>query len=309
MAGETIKRNSWRTFKKQIYLQIQVIPWIVWLIVFMYFPMYGVILAFKEFQLGSGIFGSPWVGLSQFSMFLDSPEFVQIMRNTLAISLLKLMFGFPAPILFALLLNELAGARFKKWVQTVSYLPYFISWVIVSGMVFQFLSLQDGVINPLLQALGFIREPIMFMGESKYFWAILVVTEIWKSVGWGSIIYIAAISSIDQTMYEAAMVDGASRLKRMLHITLPSIAPTIVILLIFAVSGVLNANFDQVYLMQTPLVTDVGEIIDTYVYKSGILTARYSFATAVDLFKSVIGFVLIISANWVSKKISDNGIW
>lgn len=309
MVDEIVARKSWSKFKKQFYLQIQVIPWIIWLIIFAYLPMYGIILAFKEYQFGSGIIGSPWVGLQQFKMFFISTDFYIVMRNTLAISFLKLLFGFPAPILFALFLNEIAGKRYKKFVQSVSYLPYFISWVVVAGIVFQFLSLQDGVINQLLLNLKIIDEPIMFMGEPKYFWSILVITEIWKNVGWNSIIYIAAISGIDQSMYEAATMDGAGRFKKVIHITLPSIIPTMVILLIFQVGGVLNANFDQVFMMQTPLVTDVGEILDTYVYKVGIATARYSYATAVGLFKSIVGFILIILTNWITKKISDNGIW
>lgn len=301
--------HIWKEFKKQKYLQIMVIPWVIWLIIFAYLPMYGIIIAFKEFQIGMGILGSPWVGFTQFKMFFNNPEFFNIMKNTLGISILKLVLGFPAPIILALLLNELTHEKFKKLVQSVSYLPHFISWVIMAGILTRILSGEGGVINELLLAIGLLQEPVTFLGEPEYFWGILVLSDIWKGVGWGSIIYLAAISNIDQGMYEAAAIDGAKRFQRILHITLPSIAPTIVILLIFSVSGILNAGFDQIYLLQNPLVLDVGEVLDTYVYKIGISQARYSYSTAVGLFKSIVGFVLILMTNWLAKKVSEQGIF
>lgn len=304
-------RNSskWRKFKEQKFLQAMVIPWVIWLIIFAYIPMYGIIIAFKEFDVTKGILNSPWVGLMQFKMFFNSPDFWNIMRNTLGISLLKLVFGFPAPIVFALLLNELSSDRYKKTIQSISYLPHFISWVVVAGMLIRILSTEGGLINDLLILLGIIKEPVNFLGEQRYFWGILLISDIWKGVGWGSIIYLAAISNIDQEMYESAIVDGASRLKRIIHITLPSIAPTIVVLLIFSLSGILNANFDQIYLLQNPLILEVSEVIDTYVFKTGISQGRFSYSTAAGLFKSVISVILIIITNILSKKISGHGIW
>lgn len=302
-------KQTFKKFKKQKYLQMMVLPWIVWLIIFNYIPMYGIIIAFKNFQLGTGIMGSSWVGFSHFQMFFNNPDFFNIMKNTLGISLGKLLIGFPAPIILALLLNELRSARFKKIVQSVSYLPHFISWVILSGMITRMLSSEGGYVNDLLVGIGLMKTPMMFLGKEAFFWPILILTDIWKGIGWGSIIYLAAISNINQNMYEAAAIDGANRLQRIMKITLPSIAPTIVILLIFSMSGILNAGFDQVYLLQNPLVLDVGEILDTYVYKVGIMQGRYSYSTAVGLFKSVVGFILIITTNWTAKKVSKQGIF
>lgn len=302
-------KKTLKDLNKQKYLQLMVVPWVLWLLVFCYIPMYGIIIAFKDFQIGTGIMGSPWVGLKHFQMFFNNPEFLNIMKNTLCISFGKLIIGFPAPIILALLLNELTNLKFKKFVQSVSYLPHFISWVILAGIITRMLSSEGGFINDILMFIGLIEEPIMFLGYEKYFWGILISTNIWKGVGWGSIIYLAAISNVNQSMYEAAAIDGASRLQRVLKITLPSIAPTIVILLIFSISGILNAGFDQVYLLQNPLVLGVGEILDTYVYKVGLTQARYSYSTAVGLFKSIIGFILIMSTNWVAKKVSNSGIF
>lgn len=301
--------NVWKTFKKQKYLQIMILPWIVWLIVFHYIPMYGVVIAFQEYSPLKGIAGSPWVGFDQFRAFFQNPEFWNLMRNTLGISLWKLFWGFPMPILFALLLNELTSGRFKRFVQTLSYLPHFISWVVVAGILHGLLSLDVGLVNRLLTAVGLLQEPIMFLGDSRFYWVILIVSDIWKELGWGAIIYLAAIAGVDQAMYEAAEIDGASRWRKMFHITLPSIAPTIVILLIFNISGILNSSFDQLYLLQNPMVLDVGEVIDTYVYKTGLTQGRFSYSTAVGLFKSLIGFVLIVLVNRIAKKINGSGIW
>ncbi|RAV21276.1 ABC transporter permease [Paenibacillus contaminans] len=301
--------SVWRMLGKQKYLQMMIVPWIVWVIVFHYIPMYGVVIAFQEYQPLKGITGSPWVGFDQFRAFFQNPEFWNLMRNTLGISLWKLIWGFPMPILFALLLNELTGNRFKRFVQTVSYLPHFISWVVMAGIVYGLLSLDVGVINRLLLAVGLLDEPIMFLGDSRFYWPILIISDIWKELGWGAIIYLAAIAGVDPALYEAAEIDGANRLRKMVHITLPSIAPTIVILLIFQISGILNSSFDQLYLLQNPMVLDVGEVIDTYVYKTGLTQGRFSYSTAVGLFKSLIGFVLIVLVNRIAKKINGSGIW
>lgn len=304
-SGRSI-RSGWRN---QWPLQTLVLPWIAWLALFCYVPMYGVVLAFKDFNYSAGILGSPWAGWTHFRMFVESPDFLTILRNTLSISFLKLLIGFPVPIVFALLLNELAGGRFKKFVQSVSYLPHFLSWVLVSGIVIRLLSVEGGAVNTLLASLGIAKEPIIFLGEPNYFWSVLVLSDIWKEFGWSSILYLAAIAGISQDQYEAAMVDGAGRLQRMIHVTLPSIAPTIVIVFIFSLSGIMHSNFEQVYLLKNPMVAGVGEVIDTYIFTTGISQARYSYATAVSLFQAAIGFILIITTNWLSKRISGHGIW
>jgi len=298
-----------KRFMKQRHLQIMVIPWIIWIIVFCYIPMYGLIIAFNDYQFGSGIFGSPWVGLKNFEMFLNDPKFWNIMRNTLGINIYKLIFCFPAPIIFALLLNEIKNQRFKKIVQSVSYLPHFISWPIFAGMLIKFMSTDSGLINDLLVKLRILDKPVMFLGEPQYFWSILVLSDIWKSIGWGSIIYLAAISSIDQEMYEAAIIDGATAWQRAVGITIPSIVPTIVILLILTIGSLLNSSFDQTYLLQNPIVLNVGEVIDTYAYKVGLSQGRYSYSTAVGLFKSVIALIMIVIANKISNRTTELGIW
>lgn len=289
--------------KKQWSLQLMVIPWIIWLVIFCYVPMYGIIIAFKEFRFELGIWGSEWVGLKQFQEFLTNPAFVSIIKNTLGISLYKLLICMPAPLIFALLLNELRYNKYKRVVQTVSYLPHFVSWVILSGIIINFTSLS-GPLNNVLMALHIIEEPIMFLGESKYFWHILVISDMWTGIGWGSIIYLAAIGSIDPNLYEAAEIDGAGRFRRMLHVTLPALIPTIIVVMIFSLGGILNSNFDQIYLLRNPHNLDVAEVIDTHVYTSGVAQGRYSYATAVGLFKSVIGFILIMLSNWFAKRIS-----
>lgn len=280
-----------------------VIPWVVWLIIFCYIPMYGIVIAFKEFRFEQGIFGSEWVGLKQFQEFFTNPAFGNIMKNTLGISLYKLLVCMPAPLIFALLLNEMRLNRYKRVVQTVSYLPHFVSWVILSGIVINFTALE-GPLNNCLMALNLIDEPVLFLGEPQYFWHILVISDMWTGIGWGSIIYIAAIGSIDPCLYESAVIDGAGRFQQMLHVTLPCIVPTIIVVLIFSLGGILNTNFDQIYLLRNPHNLDVAEVIDTHVFTSGVSQGRYSYATAVGLFKSVIGFILIMLSNWFAKKIS-----
>ena len=292
-----------RKFGKQKYLQAMVLPWILWLVVFCYIPMYGIVIAFQEYRIETGMFHSQWVGLKQFQEFFTNPSFWSILYNTLGISLYKLVVCMPAPLIFALLLNELPFQRFKKFAQSVSYLPHFVSWVILAGIVINFTSLE-GPLNKLLVSLHLVKESVMFLGEAKYFWNILVLSDMWTGIGWGSIIYIAAIASIDPALYESAMMDGANRFQKIWYITLPGIVPTIIVVLIFSLGGILNSNFDQIYMLRNPLNIDAGEVIDTHVYTAGIAQARYSYATAVGLFKSVIGFLLILLSNWFAKLIS-----
>lgn len=289
-------------------LLIMMIPAVIFFVIFAYVPMYGVTLAFKDFKITEGILGSPWVGLEYFRKAFEDPYFIQTIKNTLIISFGKLIVGFPLPIIFAILLNEMRGKRFKKFVQTVSYLPHFMSWVILGSIFFALLSL-NGPINNILEALN--MEKIMFMGESKHFRGVLILTDAWKGFGWGSVLYLAAIAGVDQEMFEAAKVDGANRWHRIWYIMIPSILPVICINLILNLSGILNAGFDQVFNMYSETVYDVADIIDTYVYRIGLKGMQYSLSTAVGLFKSAIGLVMIVVVNFIIGKIGgkENTLW
>ncbi len=294
-------------------LQMMVLPWMVFIIIFSYLPMYGLIMAFQNYQLGDLPGLSKFVGLEHFKMFFSSADFMPVMRNTFAISFLKLFFAFPAPILFAILLNEVSGIYFKRTIQTISYLPHFVSWVVVAGLTFDFLSPDGGALNAFLVNLGSIKETVTFMAVPRYFWTITVVTDIWKDIGWNAIIYIAAIASIDNELYQAADIDGAGRLRKIWHITLSGIKPTIVILLIINISNLLSSGFEQILLLTNNLtnttVQDVADVIDTYVYRTGIMQMRYSYATAAGLFKSVFSIVLLTLANYGARWFGEESLW
>lgn len=306
-----------RTFRSFIdflvkykYLNILVLPGLLYFLVFKYFPMYGVIIAFKNYRgIGGfwGIFASDWVGLDNFARFFNSIYFGRLLGNTLLISIYRLIFSFPAPIILALLINELRNVFFKRFVQTVTYMPHFLSWVVVSGLMIVLLSPTSGPVNMLMQQLG--MEPVAFISDARYFRAVLVVSEIWKSVGWGTIIYLAAISGIDVAMYEAATLDGATRLQKIWHITLPSIKEIIAILFILAVGKILNENFEQIFNLYNPSVYEVSDVFETYVYRQGILQAQYSYSAAVELFKSVISLIMVTASNAVAKKLGAEGLW
>jgi len=269
--------------------------------------MYGVLLAFKNFKYNLGILGSQWAGLKYFKAFLTDSSFWDIIRNTITISVLKLIFGFPAPIILALMLNEVVHNKFKRIVQTVSYLPHFVSWVVVVTILQKLLSPNVGLVNDIRHSMGL--DPIFFMGEPRLFYVLVVISDIWKGVGWGSIIYLAALTNIDPTLYEAAEIDGAGRFRKITSITLPCLMPTIGILLIMSLSGILNAGFDQIYLMQTPSTLGVSEVLDTYVLKKGIRQGEFSYSTAIGLFKSVISMFLIITVNNVSRRLTEVSLW
>ena len=287
-------------FKGQILLQAMVIPGIVWLFIFCYLPMYGITIAFKDYKPQLGFFGGPWAGTKHFREFFNDSFAVESIGNTLIISFYKLLAGFPAPILFSLLLNELRNLKLKKTAQTVSYLPFFISWVVIASLMQTLLGVE-GPLNDFLMSVGWIDKKIVFLAKPEYFRAIAVVSDIWKGIGWNSIIYLAAISSIPQDMYEAAYMDGAGRLRRIWHITLPSISPTIVLLLILAVSGILGSNFEQHLLLKNPQNAIVAETIDTYVFQTGLQQGRHSFATAISLMRSLIAFLLLFSADRMAR--------
>ncbi|WP_454190647.1 ABC transporter permease [Paenibacillus sp. Marseille-Q7038] len=295
--------------RKQWELQLMVIPALILVFIFSYIPMYGVLMAFQDYSIFDGFWASPWVGFKHFEMFFNAPEFWTIMRNTLVISALKLMIGFPAPIILALMLNEVKQMAFKRVIQTISYLPHFLSWVIVAGFAMSILSTDNGSLNILLQSLRVIDEPIGFLGTADYFWTILVSTNVWKEIGFNSIVYLAAIAGINPSLYEAAEMDGASRLKQISFITIPSIMPVIIIFFILAIGNLLNAGFEDILLLgSNPVLRDVSDVIDTYVYRIGIENQRFSYATAAGLFKAVISVTLLTVANYIARR-SGNSLW
>lgn len=294
--------------QKNKYLFLLLAPVIIWYTIFAYGPMYGIQLAFKDYFIRDGIWGSPWVGFKHFEyLFTASPDFWKIIKNTLIISFYHIIFGFPAPIILALLFNELRFSFFKKVAQTISYLPHFLSWIVIGGILITLLSPNSGVVNYIIQWLGF--DPIYFLGSEKYFRFTLVMSGIWKEIGWGTIIYLAALASIDSQMYEAAVLDGANRWKQTLFITIPSILPVIAILLILRVGSVLDAGFDQVLTLYSPAVYGVADTLDTYVYRIGLQNFQFSLTTAVGLFKNVVGLILVLFANFITKKMGQEGLY
>jgi putative aldouronate transport system permease protein len=301
--------GSIRRFIKQWDVQLMVIPAMLFIFVFSYLPMYGVLMAFQDYSIFKGFFDSPWVGFKHFEMFFHAPEFWTVMRNTLIISLLKLGVGFPAPIVLALMLNEINNRVFKRIIQTISYLPHFLSWVIVSGFVVSLLSTDNGSLNILLEKLHLIKEPLNFLSLPEYFWAILVSTGVWKEIGFASIVYLAAIAGINPHLYEAASIDGASRVRQIASITIPSIMPVIVVFSILAIGDLLNAGFEDILLLAgNPVLRDVSDVIDTYVYRVGIQNSRFSYATAAGLFKAAISIGLLAGANYLARR-SGNSLW
>lgn len=294
-------------FKQNIWLYIFLIPGFLYLLIFNYLPMYGIVIAFQNFNVTKGIWGSDWVGFSNFKYLFHSRDFFSILKNSVVLSALRIFWGFPAPIVLAIMLNEVRNTRFKKGVQTIVYLPHFISWVVLAGMVSLFLAPSGGIVNKFIVLLG--GQPVSFLTEPKYFRTVLICTEIFKEVGWGTIIYLAAITGIDQETYEAAIIDGASRIQRIVYITIPGITSTIIVLLVLRMGSILRNGFEQVFLLQTPMVYSVSDIFETYTYRVGILEGRYSYSTAVGLFQSVVGFVMIKLANCLSKRVNQSSLW
>ena len=285
---------------------ILLIPVLLYYLVFHYGPMYGALIAFQDFNVVKGILGSQWIGFENFIDFFNGAYFSRLVVNTLAINVIDLFFGFPAPILLALLLNEIRWNPFKRLVQSISYMPHFISVVVVVGMLFDFFA-RDGLVNNLLKP--FIANPNAYMQDPNVFRWLYVGSGIWQSVGWGSIIYMAALSNIDPSLYEAAMVDGAGRFRQMLHITLPGILPTITILLILRLGSMMSIGYEKILLMYNPLTYETADVISTYVYRRGVLATDFSYSTAVGLFNSVINFTLVVGANWLSKKYNNTSLW
>jgi len=304
----TKEPSLYRRMLKQWDIQLMVIPALIFIIIFSYIPMYGILTSFQNYNLAKGFFASEWVGFKHFDMFFHSPDFDRVMRNTIVISFLKFFIGFPAPIILALMLNEVRRMAFKRIVQTVSYLPHFMSWVIVSGMMISILSTDNGSLNILLMKLKMIDEPINFLTLPEYFWAILVTTNVWKDIGFGSIVYLAAIAGVNPQLYESAAMDGASRFKQIYLITIPSIMPVIIIFMILSIGDLISAGFEDILLLGNDGLRSVSDVIDTYVYRVGIMNQRYSYATAVGLFKAVISVALLAIANYSARK-SGNSLW
>ncbi len=289
----------------QLY-SLLVLP-VIYYVIFKYGPMFGNIIAFRNYVPGGPIFGTEWVGLKYFKLFISDPTFWAVFKNTLIMSILQLVIGFPFPIIFALLLNEIKGSKFKKIVQTVSYLPYFLSTVVVAGMIQELLSPSSGVINMIVK--HFTGSTIDFLSLPQWFRTIYVSSGIWQGLGWGAILYLAALSNINMELYDSAKIDGANRWQQTLHVTIPGIMPTIVILLILNIGGLLGIGFEKIMLLYNPLTYSTADVISTYVYRMGLVSNNFSYATAMGLFESIIGLVLIGGANHFSKKFSETSLW
>lgn len=303
LAGQTGLRQKnplLRSIIKNRYIYLMLLPVVAFYVIFSYVPMYGIVLAWKNYRHTMGILGSPWVGWENFEVVFRNAGMIPAIRNTIVISLLKLVICFPAPIILALLLNEVTSRIFKRSAQTIVYLPNFISWVIIGGLVKTMFAIDDGLVNNILEAMGIGR--INFLLDSKYFYFLLIGSELWKSTGWGTVIYIAAISGIDPTLYEAAKIDGCKRFGLVRFITFPCILPIIAVMLIMQISNIMNAGFDSVYNLYNKTVYDVADIIDTLVYRLGVSDGEIEQSTAVGLFKNVINFILLLTGNWLTKK-------
>ncbi|OMD69821.1 sugar ABC transporter permease [Paenibacillus odorifer] len=299
---------SWKRIASNRYLYLMLLPTVLYFLIFEYKPMYGAIIAFKNFNPYLGIADSPWVGFKNFEKFFESYYFLRLLKNTFLMSFFSLIFIFPASLAFALLLNELRLKKLKSFLQTVSYLPHFISLIVICGMIIDFTK-PGGIINSLLLGIGIISEPIQFLILPEWFRTIYVGSGMWQSLGWNSIIYLAALSGINPSLYEAAVVDGAGRWKQLIHITLPGILPTVLILLILNVGTLLNVGWDKIILLYNPGTYVTADVISTFVYRRGVMEADYSFSAAVGLFNSVINFTLLVIANRISRKTTESSLW
>ena len=307
---ENVKPSFWTSVKKDFrrnrYIYLMLLPVILYYLIFHYGPMYGAVIAFQDYIPNKGVWGSEWIGFENFENFFNSFFFLRLLRNTLAINLLDLFFGFPAPIILALLLNEIRWEPFKRLVQTISYMPHFISVVVIVGILIDFFA-RDGLVNNML--LPFLADPVAFMQEPEMFQPLFVGSGIWQHMGWASIVFLAAITNIDPSLYEAAMVDGAGRFRQLIHITLPGIMATILVLLILRLGSMMTIGYEKIILMYSPATYETADVISTYVYRRGILNTDYSFSAAVGLFNSVINFGLVVIANTISRKVNNTSLW
>jgi putative aldouronate transport system permease protein len=305
---EKPKKVFWQTFAQQKYLYLMSVPFVLLVLVFNYFPLWGWSMAFQNYKPGLSMFQQEWVGLEHFIELFTDERFYRALRNTLGMSILGLTIGFVMPIIFAVMLNEVRLSIFKRTVQTITYLPHFVSWVVVAGIVTKLLSTDGGVINELLVNIGILDKPFQFMAEGTYFWGIVVASDIWKEMGWNAIIFLAAISGIDSQLYEAAKVDGASRLRQIWHVTLPGIRPTILVLLILNIGHLTSIGFEKQLLLGNNLVVDYAEVLDLYALNYGIGLGRFSYGTAIGIFNSVISIILLFLANAIFKKYSNSSV-
>ncbi len=305
------KKTNWRRFNWQIFLMAM--AGVVFLAIFAYIPMIGIVMAFKNLDYSMNVMKDlmtkPWVGFENFVKFIRDAQFKTVMWNTLSLGVLELVITFPIPIFFALMLNELRNEKFKRVIQTTTYFPYFISWVVYGGIVSALLTSDGGLINNVMMDAHLISRPINFLSESQYFYAIVIISSAIKGTGWGSVVYVAAIAGVDQAIYEAARIDGANRWQTAFKVTLPSIAPTVTVLLLLAISGILGSGFDRIYMLQNPLNLVRSEVLDTFVYKMGISSRRFSYTTAIGLFRSVLAVLLLGGGNLLSKKLTGNGLF
>lgn len=301
------KGKRFAYLKQNYWLYIFLIPGMIFLLLMNYLPMFGIVIAFKNYRVVKGILGSDWVGLQHFRYLFHAADFWRILQNSIILSLMRLVCGFPMPIILALMMNEMGNQGYKRTMQTVLYLPHFISWVIVISILYNMLSTSTGMVNDIIAKMG--GEKIPFLTTSSMFRPIMVLTDIWKGAGWGTIVYMAAISGIDSALYEAAIIDGATRLQRIWYVTLPTIAGTIVVMLIMRTGSILSNGFEEVYLLKNALTSDVADIFETYTYEIGLQSGQFSYASAVGLFQSVVGCLLIFITNTASKKIGGGGLW
>ena len=303
-----MKRKAfWKSLRRDRQLVFMLLPVVIFFAVCSYYPLYGILIAFKDYSISRGILGSPWAGLRYFRQFFSSPYFGRLLRNTVLISVYSLLWGFPVPILFALLLNEFKDGKFKRVIQTVSYLPHFISLVVICGILIDIFSPQGGVVNSLLYSLTGKR--INFFGEPEWFRTMYVGSGVWQEFGWNSIIYLAAITGINPDLYEAARIDGAGRLRQIWHVTLPGIKPTILTLLILNLGNIMSVGYEKIILLYSPTTYETADVISTYVYRTGLLSQQYSYAGAVGLFNSAINIAILVLCNFAGKKLFGVGIW
>lgn len=304
-------KEKWRRLKKNIKrdkaLLLIILPVVIHYLVFFYYPMYGNIIAFKNYSPVKGIFGSDWVGFKYFLQFFRSPYFSRVLRNTILISVYSILWGFPIPIIFALMTNDLKAGIYKRVVQAVSYIPYFISTVIVCGMMVNFLSPSTGIINTIIKSLG--GKSINFLMEPGWFRTVFIASGIWQGFGWSAIIYLAALTGVSQELYEAAKMDGASKLQRVIHISIPCIMPTIIVTFILQIGTLMSVGYEKIILLYNPVTLDVADVISSYTYRTGLVEGNYSFASAVGLFNSAINLVLVLIANKISRKVSEVSLW
>ena len=309
LADSTARRQFARNLKRNTIVYCMLVPGVAYCLIFRYVPMWGILIAFKDYNLYKGFSASPWIGMQTFRQLFALPNFGAIVFNTLRLNLLNLLFGFPAPILLALMMNEIHHRRYLRTMQSILYLPHFFSWVILGSIIVDIMSPNYGIVNTLLCRIGLLRSPIYFMGVPHWWIFVYILGSIWKGAGWGAIIYMAAISGIDPEMYEAAQIEGAGRFRRMWHITLPMIRPTVATMLILRMGDLLTIGFEQPFILSNPLVYSVSEVISTFVYKVGVQGARYSLTTAMGFFQSLVGLVMVFLANAIVRKLGEEGIF